>query len=91
MRNGKADAYASVGRAHAGFIEQHPDWPLELVLVSVEEKPPAFGSFAFSLADTQFRKDVDSMLSGFLGTEAHREMVAKFGFTEDEVNLVAAS
>lgn len=88
VRTGEADAYASVGRAHAGFIEQHSDWTLELVQVPAEEKPPAFGSFAFSLADKQLRKGVDSVLSKFLGTEAHREMVSRFGFTDDEVDMV---
>lgn len=86
VRNG--EAYASVGRAPAGFIKQHSHWPLELFQVPAEEKPPTFGSFAFSLADTQFRKDLDRVRSGFLGTEAHREMVARFGFTDDEVDLV---
>lgn len=90
VRDGQADAYASVGRAHAGFIEQNPDWPVELVLVSAEEKPPAFGSFAFSLNDTVLLQNVDAILSAFLGTDAHRNMVAQFGFSNAEVDLISA-
>ena len=89
VRDGKADAYASVGRAHGGFIEQNPDWGLDLILIPAREKPPAFGSFAISSNDTTFLNDVDTVLSGFLGTEAHREMVAAFGFSQAEVDLVA--
>lgn len=90
VRDGQVDAYASVGRAHSGFMEQNRDWPLELVSVPTAEKPPAFGSFAFSLNDRKLRQDVDAVLASFLGTEAHRQMVAKFGFTDGEVDLISA-
>ncbi|WP_299304330.1 transporter substrate-binding domain-containing protein [uncultured Litoreibacter sp.] len=89
VRDGAIDAYASVGRAHSGFIEQHTDWKLDLVLVSTKEKPPAFGSFAFSLDDTSLLNDVDAVLSKFLGSDTHRQMVAAFGFSNAEVDLVA--
>lgn len=85
---GAADAYASVGRAHGGFIEQNPEWDLELILVPNSEKPPAFGSFAFGLNDTNLRNEVDAVLSQFLGTDAHRNMVASFGISTAEVDMV---
>jgi polar amino acid transport system substrate-binding protein len=90
VSEGSADAYASVGRAHSGFIEQNPDWDLELVLVPTVEKPPAFGSFAFGLNDAGILKEVDAVLSRFLGSDDHRKMVASFGFSSNEVDLVAA-
>jgi polar amino acid transport system substrate-binding protein len=89
VRDGAVDAYASVGRAHGGFIEQHSDWNLDMVLVSAAEKPPAFGSFAVSLEDTGLLNDIDVVLSEFLGSDVHREMVAAFGFSQAEVDLVA--
>lgn len=89
VREGIVDAYASVGRAHSGFIEQHHDWALELVVVPKEEKPAAFGSFAFNLSDTVLLKEVDKFLNEFLGSKAHRKMVAPFGFSSGEVDLVA--
>ncbi|MEM8576035.1 MAG: transporter substrate-binding domain-containing protein [Pseudomonadota bacterium] len=90
VRDGAADAYASVGRAHGGFIEQNPEWGLELILVPDSEKPPAFGSFAFGLDDAELRERVDEVLLQFLGTDAHRGMVASCGFSTDEVDMVAA-
>lgn len=57
-------------------------------MVPTQEKPPAFGSFAFSLNDTTFLNDVDAVLSSFMGTAAHREMVTAFGFSQAEVDLV---
>lgn len=90
VREGTADAYASVGRAHGGFIEQSPEWGLELILVPNSEKLPAFGSFAFGLNDVDLLNEVDAVLSQFLGTDAHRDMVASFGFSTTEIDMVAA-
>jgi polar amino acid transport system substrate-binding protein len=87
---GQADAYASVGRAHNAFIQQNPDWGLDAVLVPNSEKPPAFGSFAFALGETNLLQEVDQVLSEFLGTDAHRKMVSSFGFSSIEVDLVTA-
>lgn len=88
VREGRVDAYASVGRAHGGFVEQHRDWALELVVVPNAEKPAAFGSFGFNLCDTALCSEVDEILETFLGTDAHREMVTSFGFSSEEVDLV---
>lgn len=89
VQDGTADAYASVGRAHAGFIDQNPDCSVNMILVPTKEKPPAFGSFAFGLDDAPLLNDVDAVLSDFLGTNAHREMGAAFGFLSAEIDLVA--
>ncbi len=89
VRMEHADAYASVGQAHAGFMKQNPDWPVELVFVSAEEKRPAFGSFAFALNDQSFQKEVDGVLAAFLGSDAHRDMVRDFGFGDAEVDLIS--
>ncbi|MEP0962225.1 MAG: transporter substrate-binding domain-containing protein [Roseobacter sp.] len=90
VREGRADAYASVARAHSGFIEENPDWDLELVPVPNAEKPPAFGSFAFGLNEADLLDEVDAVLSRFLGSNDHRKLVASFGFSSDEVDLVAS-
>lgn len=90
VRDREVDAYASVGMAHAGFIQQNTDWRVERVLVPSNEKPVAFGSFAFGLNDTDFLHNVDTVLSEFLGTKAHRELVATFGLSDHEVDLVTA-
>lgn len=88
VRDSQVDAYASVARAHSGFIAQNYDWGLELVTVPHAEKRPAFGCFAFSLSDTALLREVDDVLSSVLGTQAHRQMVAPFGFSDADVDLV---
>jgi len=88
VRNGTADAYASVGRAHMGFIERHPELDLECVAVPAHEKPPAFGSFAFGKSDAEFRASVDAVLNAYIGSDQHRAMMATFGFGDVEIDLV---
>jgi polar amino acid transport system substrate-binding protein len=89
VQNGMADAYASVARAHAGFIERNPDFDLELVTVPTAEKTPAFGSFAFAKSDVRLRESVDDVLKAYIGSGEHRTMMARFGFSDAEIDLVA--
>lgn len=86
--DGSVDAYASVGRAHSGYIEQLPGLDLEIVVVPEVEKAPAFGCFGFSREDKVFRESVDAVLKAYLGTFEHRRKMAEFGFSDQEVDLV---
>lgn len=86
VRDGRAGAFASVARAHAGFIDGHPDWKLDVVAVPAVEKPPAYGAFAVGKTDDEFRRMIDSVLERFVGSEAHRSMMAKFGFTDEDID-----
>ncbi|MEO0783540.1 MAG: transporter substrate-binding domain-containing protein [Pseudomonadota bacterium] len=88
VKEGRVDAYVSVGRAHNGFIALHSYWGLAMVTIPYEEKPPTFGSFAFGLSDTGLVHQVDEVLASFLGSEAHRDMVDDFGFSDSDVDLV---
>jgi polar amino acid transport system substrate-binding protein len=88
VESGAVDAYASVARAHAGFLALHPEMDAEVVNVPGNERPPAFGAFGFALNDDSFRQSVDRMLEAYLGTPAHRAMMAKYGFDDGEVDLV---
>ncbi len=88
VRSGHVSAYASVARAHSGFIERNPDWGLDLTVVPEAEKKPAFGSFAFAKSDDDFRSDIDRVLGGYLGTSAHRCMMFRYGFSGDEIDLL---
>ena len=85
---GHVGAYASVARAHSGFIERNPDLDLELIVVPEAEKKSAFGSFAFAKADDDFRKDVDRVLRDYLGSSAHRTMMSRYGFSDEEIDLL---
>lgn len=88
VQNGDADAYASVAKAHSGFMAQNPGLNLAEVLVATDERRPAFGCFAFSLNDEHLRNKVDGVLNNFLGSKTHRDMVATFNISETEVDLL---
>ena len=90
IKTGKANAYASVGRAHTGFIKRNPDLTLEVVTVPYTEKQPAFGCFAVNKADKDFLHTVNDILDAYIGSTPHRKMVAKYGFTDAEVDLLIA-
>jgi polar amino acid transport system substrate-binding protein len=87
--DGRVDAYASVARAHSGFMAQNGDPELEIVPILSEEKEPAFGSFAFSKSDDAFRQAIDGALREYLGSGHHRRMMRTFGFDDAEIDLVA--
>ena len=91
VRDGIVDAYASVGRAHSGFIEQNPSWKVESVDVPHQEKAPAFGAFGLSLADRDLVARVNESLAEYLGSSEHRRMARTYGFSEADVNLVASN
>ena len=88
VAQGAVDAYASVARAHVAFSEQNPELNLEIVRIAAAEKEPAFGCFAFARHDDAFRQAVDRALEEYLGSTAHRAMMARFGFGDVEVDLV---
>lgn len=86
VRDGRACAYASVARAHAGFIAINPDWNLEVIAVPAGEKPAACGAFAVGKADDAFRRAVDGVLEEFMGSPEHRSMMTTFGFAADDID-----
>ncbi|NMM44906.1 transporter substrate-binding domain-containing protein [Rhodospirillaceae bacterium KN72] len=91
VRDGHADAYASVARAHAGYLDRHSGLVLDVIEVPADEKPPAFGCFAFAKGDDRFREEVDRVLAAYLGSPDHRRMMHRYGFSDREVDLVVAA
>ncbi len=89
VSSGKVDAYASVARAHTGFIARNPDMAVDVVAVPADEKPPAFGCFAFSPDNHELCNAVNEFLRQFLGSSDHRQIMAGFGFNDAEIDLVA--
>ncbi len=87
--SGAVDAYASVARAHRGYLERHPDLALAVADVPSEEKPPEYGAFAFAKSDNALKDAVDGVLETYLGSPAHRTLVKEFGFTDADIDLVA--
>jgi polar amino acid transport system substrate-binding protein len=88
VASGAVDAYASVSRAHIGYLAQHPELNAELVIVPSSEKAPAFGCFGFALDDDAFRLSVDEVLDAYIGSAEHRAMMAKYGFDDAEIDLL---
>ncbi len=95
VRSGRADAYASVAMAHRGYLALHPD--PKLAVVTVGGTMPARGAFAFAkfaIAKSAFaepaagfRRRFDEALRGQLGSAWHRSMMARYGFSPDDLTL----
>ena len=89
VRDGRAEAFSSVGKAHQGYLARRPDPALSIQVVPSAEKPPAYGCFAFSRHDAALRDAIDQALTTHLGGEAHRAMMRRYGFSSAEVDLIA--
>jgi polar amino acid transport system substrate-binding protein len=85
----RAQAYASVARAHIGFLEKTAQSELEAVTVSMSEAQPALGAFAFRKSDDALREAIDAALHSYLGSPEHRAMMMGFGFSNAEFDLTA--
>lgn len=86
---GTVTAFASVARAHAGYLGQAPDRSLAVVAVPAIEREPAFGCYALARSDGELRSAVDAELAAFLGKTEHRTMMSRFGFADADIDLVA--
>ncbi|MEJ6403425.1 transporter substrate-binding domain-containing protein [Yoonia sp. 2307UL14-13] len=85
---GKAHAFASVARAHLGFLQQSDAHDFAIVEIPPDEKPAAFGCFGFAHPATKLRDRVDRALDQFIGGSQHRQLMKRFGFEEEEVDLL---
>jgi len=88
VASGRVDAYASVASAHRGYLANGPDARLAVVDVPVAEQPPAYGAFAFAKESRGLRNAIDGALAAYLGSPAHRALMARYGFGAAEVDRV---
>ncbi len=88
VQDGTVSAFASVARAHQGFLQLGKAIGLEIVDVPTHEKTPASGCFAFARAATDLRGRVDQVLNTFIGGSNHRRMMKAFGFLDSDVDRV---
>ena len=88
VASGAADAYASVAMAHRGYLASHASAPLTVVDVPLSELAPAFGAFGFAQSNAGLAEAVDRALSAYLGSEAHRQLMTRYGFAPAEVDRV---
>ncbi|MCV9935436.1 transporter substrate-binding domain-containing protein [Boseaceae bacterium BT-24-1] len=84
VRNGDADAYASVAMAHRGYLARQPDDKLTVVTVPADEGSSAAGAFAFGKQHAALRKRFDTALNGLIGSDWHRAMMTRHGFPAGE-------
>lgn len=86
VREGRAEAYASVAVAHRGFLGHTPDPALAIVPVAADAKDrsPAKGAFAFAKSQADLRTRFDQTLDGLIGSDWHRAMVARYGFAASD-------
>ncbi|MBB6407602.1 transporter substrate-binding domain-containing protein [Mesorhizobium sangaii] len=88
VANGVVHAYASVAMAHRGYLTRRPEMPLGLVEVPASEKQPSAGAFAIAKGNGALLRDIDACLDGLLGSQWHREMMARYGFSDSDIDRV---
>jgi polar amino acid transport system substrate-binding protein len=88
VASGEAQAYASVAMAHRGYVEHHPELRLSVVSEPAPAARPPHGAFAFSKSATALRAAIDVALAAYLGSPAHRAMMARYGFTPVDIDRI---
>jgi len=88
VRTGTVSAFASVARAHQGFLQASAAQGLAIVNIPLHERAPDFGCFAFALAATDLRRRVDQVLKAFIGGAKHRRLMNAFGFADADIDHI---
>jgi polar amino acid transport system substrate-binding protein len=88
VRDGRADAYASVAMAHRGFLRAAPDAQLAVVDFGADGGMAAEGAYSFAKSNADLRRAFDGALQRFLGTPEHRAIMRRYDFTEADVDRV---
>jgi polar amino acid transport system substrate-binding protein len=89
VASGAIDAFASVAMAHRGYLRESAAPGLSIVDVPTNEKPAEPGAFAFAKVQLSLRDAIDDALAAFLGSADHRALMARFGFSLEDVDLIA--
>jgi hypothetical protein len=87
---GAVDAFASVSWAHRAHLSCGDVHGFKVVDVPEREKIAERGAFAFAIEETKLRDAVDEILDGYLGSVAHRAMMARCDFSAEVVERVAS-
>ena len=90
VASGVADAFASVALSHRAYLMKCNARGLKVVDVPEREKIAERGAFAFAIEETGLRDAVDEILYGYLGSAAHRAMMARYGFSAEDVERVVS-
>jgi polar amino acid transport system substrate-binding protein len=89
VKEGHAEAYASVAMAHRGFLSRSPDPELAVVAIAAkaEGRTPAKGAFAFAKSQAGLRARFDEALNGLIGSPWHRDVMARYGFAAGDYDF----
>lgn len=82
VKDGSADAYASVAMAHRGFLSRSPD--AGLAVTAVTGGRPAAGAFALAKSSAGLKARLNRALDELIGTPWHREMMRRYGFDAED-------
>lgn len=90
IKAGRLDAYAATALGNRALLATLKD--PELALAQPFETPlengrpkAGYGAYSFSLANGAFVARFNAELGGFLGSDEHRAILAKYGFGPDEI------
>jgi polar amino acid transport system substrate-binding protein len=92
VRDGRADAAASTAIGSRAYVRRAGD--PGLVAVADRSAAPRgqipYGAFAFGKRTPGLTAAVDDALDAYLGTPGHLALMARYGFTEDDLRPVLA-
>lgn len=88
VRDGRADAYASVAMAHRGFLRAAPDARLAVVDFGADGGAAAEGAYSFAKANADLRRAFDGALQQFLGSLEHRAIMRRYHFADADIDRV---
>lgn len=93
LLSGQIDAFASTAIGNRVFIQQAGETRLAAIELGAtpqtgERAAPAFGAFSFAKSSSGLRQAVDAALKAYLGSTEHRTLMARYGFSEADIDLV---
>ena len=88
VRDGRADAYASVAMAHRGFLRAGPDARMAVVDFGADGGAAAEGAYSFAKTNADLRRAFDEELGRFLGSPEHRAIMRRYDFTDADIDRV---
>lgn len=83
VQESTVDAFAISAVTARHLVAQHPGEALEVR--TLVDAPPGLPAFAFRLDDADLRDAMNQQLARFIGTQEHRQLVERFGFSIDEL------
>lgn len=77
-----ADVFAISSVTAWHLVALHPEWMLEVR--TIVDAPVGLPAFVFRQEDRNLRDAMDGSLLRYLGSDEHKSLVRRFGFTSDE-------